>query len=80
MPEGLANLQITLQDMAMVMKSDPLIAEKGKNAALLRVLVTSEEARLALQEELDTLKSVQALSEAENKQNGHRKDKVPQGV
>ena len=59
------------------MQADPLVAEKMKVASLIRTLKASEDAREVLQKELDDLKGVTTLSEAESKRNGHSREPVP---
>ena len=46
MAEGMVNITVTPQDMAAVAQADPLVAEKLKTAALIRMLGAAE-ARIA---------------------------------
>jgi|TARA_Y100000310_G_C20291509_1_gene627428 hypothetical protein len=67
MTENLTNIVITPEDMAAVMQADPLMAEKVKSRALVRMLAEA-------QAEIETLKSQPALA-TEPVKNGSRPEK-----
>jgi hypothetical protein len=56
MADGMMNISVTPQDMASVMQSDPLMAEKVKNVALMRMVGELNAKAEALEAELVALK------------------------
>jgi hypothetical protein len=69
MTENLTNIMVMPEDMAAVMQTDPLMAEKVKSRALVRMLAEA-------QAEIEALKS-QLVTATESTENGSRPEKEP---
>jgi hypothetical protein len=71
MPDDMNNIQITPTDMSAVIQADPMVAEKVKNAALIRMLGWANK-------RVENLEA--KLAELEPSTNGTSEEPVPEAV